>query len=42
VLGAIVAAGVVLAIVASRKGGYDAGSDGLGANGSARIRRGIS
>src|ERR1044072_5360948 len=33
VLGAIVAAGILLAIVSSRKGGYDAGTDGLGANG---------
>ena len=33
VLGAIIAAGVLLAIVASRKGGYDAGTEGLGANG---------
>src|SRR4051794_1585576 len=33
VLGAIVAAGVLLAIVSARKGGYDAGTDGLGANG---------
>lgn len=33
ILGAIVAAGVLLAIVAARKGGYSAGADGLGANG---------
>lgn len=33
VLGATVAAGILLAIVAARKGGYDAGTDGLGANG---------
>src|SRR5436305_6535233 len=33
VLGAIVAAGVLLAIVSARKGGYDAGTDGLRANG---------
>lgn len=33
VLGALVAAGILLAIVASRDAGYDAGSDGLGANG---------
>lgn len=33
VLGAIVAAGILLAIVESRKAGYDAGADGLGANG---------
>lgn len=32
-IGAIAAAGVLLAIVAARKGGYDAGTDGLGANG---------
>jgi aquaporin Z len=33
VVGAIVAAGLLLAIVAARKGGYHAGTDGLGANG---------
>src|SRR4051794_5763563 len=33
VLGAIIAAGVLLAIVGARKGGYDAGTEGLGANG---------
>src|SRR3954470_19393478 len=33
VLGAIVAAGLLLAIVSARKGGYDAAVDGLGANG---------
>jgi aquaporin Z len=33
VLGAIVAAGVLLIIVGSRKAGYDASVDGLGANG---------
>ena len=33
VLGAVIAAAVLLAIVAARKGGYDAGTDGLGANG---------
>jgi aquaporin Z len=33
IVGAIVAAGVLLAIVAARKGGYSAGTDGLGANG---------
>jgi aquaporin Z len=33
VLGAIVAAGVLLLIVSARKGGYDAGTEGLGANG---------
>ena len=33
VLGAIVAAGVLLIIANSRKGGYDAGELGLGANG---------
>ena len=33
VLGAIVAAGVLLIIVGARKGGYDAGTEGLGANG---------
>ena len=33
VLGAIAAAGILLAIVASRDAGYDAGNDGLGANG---------
>jgi aquaporin Z len=33
VLGAIVAAAVLLLIVSARKGGYDAGADGLGANG---------
>ena len=32
-LGAVIAAGVLLAIVGSRKGGYDAGVEGLGANG---------
>lgn len=35
IVGAIVAAGVLLAIVAARKGGYSAGADGLGANGFA-------
>jgi aquaporin Z len=33
IVGALVAAGVLLAIVSARKGGYDAGTDGLGANG---------
>lgn len=33
VLGAIAAAGILLAIVASRKAGYDAGAEGLAANG---------
>src|SRR3954465_7784031 len=33
IVGAIVAAGILLAIVAARKGGYHAGTDGLGANG---------
>ena len=33
VLGALVAAGVLLAIVSARKSGYDAGTQGLGANG---------
>lgn len=33
VVGGIVAAGVLLAIVAARRGGYDAGVEGLGANG---------
>src|ERR1700760_1740458 len=33
VIGAIVAAGLLLAIVSARKGGYSAGADGLGANG---------
>jgi aquaporin Z len=33
VVGGIVAAGVLLAIVGARKAGYDAGTDGLGANG---------
>jgi aquaporin Z len=33
VVGGIVAAGVLLAIVGARKVGYDAGTDGLGANG---------
>jgi len=33
VLGAIAAAGILLAIVASRDAGYDVGNDGLGANG---------
>jgi aquaporin Z len=33
VLGAIAAAGILLAIVSGRKGGYDAGMEGLGANG---------
>src|ERR1700750_1322913 len=33
VVGAIVAAGLLLAIVGARKAGYDAGTDGLGANG---------
>jgi aquaporin Z len=33
IVGAIVAAGLLLAIVAARKGGYSAGTDGLGANG---------
>ena len=32
-VGAIVAAGLLLAIVAAREGGYDAGVEGLGANG---------
>jgi aquaporin Z len=33
ILGAIAAAGILLAIVSGRKGGYDAGIEGLGANG---------
>src|SRR3954452_12443185 len=33
IIGAIVAAGVLLAIVAARKSGYDASTGGLGANG---------
>jgi aquaporin Z len=33
VVGAIVAAGLLLIIVSARKGGYSAGTDGLGANG---------
>jgi aquaporin Z len=33
VVGAIVAAALLLAIVSARKGGYDAGTQGLGANG---------
>jgi aquaporin Z len=33
IVGAIVAAGILLAIVSARKGGYSAGADGLGANG---------
>ena len=33
VVGAIAAAGLLLAIVSARKAGYDAGVDGLGANG---------
>jgi aquaporin Z len=33
VVGAIVAAALLLAVVSGRKGGYDAGTDGLGANG---------
>jgi aquaporin Z len=33
VVGAIAAAGLLLAIVSARKAGYDAGTDGLGANG---------
>src|SRR5689334_6115946 len=33
VIGAIVAAALLLAIVGARKAGYDAGTDGLGANG---------
>ncbi len=33
IAGAIVAAGILLAIVAGRKGGYSAGAEGLGANG---------
>jgi aquaporin Z len=33
VLGAIVAAGVLLIIVSARRAGYDAGAEGLGANG---------
>jgi aquaporin Z len=33
VLGAIAAAGLLLAIVSARKAGYDAGTEGLGANG---------
>jgi aquaporin Z len=35
ILGGIVAAGILLAIVAGRKGGYHAGTEGLGANGFA-------
>jgi aquaporin Z len=33
ILGAIVAAGLLLAVAGARKGGYDAGTQGLGANG---------
>jgi aquaporin Z len=33
IVGGIVAAGILLAIVAGRKGGYSAGAEGLGANG---------
>ena len=33
VVGAVLAAGVLLVIVSSRKGGYDAGAEGFGANG---------
>src|SRR5262249_23807804 len=33
IIGAIIAAAVLLAIVGARKGGYDASVDGLGANG---------
>jgi len=33
IVGAIIAAGVLLAIVAGRKGGYSASAEGLGANG---------
>jgi aquaporin Z len=33
IAGAIIAAGILLAIVAGRKGGYSAGAEGLGANG---------
>src|SRR4051812_42122493 len=33
ILGALVAAGMLLAIVSARKSGYDAGTQGLGANG---------
>jgi aquaporin Z len=33
IVGAIVAAGILLAIVAGRKGGYSASAEGLGANG---------
>ena len=33
IVGAIIAAGVLLAIVSGRKGGYSAGAEGLGANG---------
>jgi aquaporin Z len=33
VVGAIVAAALLLVVVNARKGGYDAGTDGLGANG---------
>ena len=33
VIGAIVAAALLLAVVSARKGGYDAGTQGLGANG---------
>jgi aquaporin Z len=33
IVGAIVAAGLLLAVVGARKGGYDAGTQGLGANG---------
>jgi aquaporin Z len=33
VVGAIAAAGLLLAVVSARKAGYDAGTDGLGANG---------
>lgn len=35
ILGAIAAAGLLLAIVSARKAGYDAGAEGLGANGYA-------
>jgi aquaporin Z len=35
ILGGIIAAGILLAIVAGRKGGYSAGAEGLGANGYA-------
>jgi len=33
IVGAVAAAGILLAIVSGRKGGYDAGLEGLGANG---------